>query len=419
MIEIKEKKDCCGCWACVQRCPKHCITMKEDSEGFLYPEVDQSSCIDCGLCEKVCPVINREEARRPLESLAAINPDEKVRMASSSGGVFTLLATQVLAEGGVVFGARFNDRWEVVHDVAEDAESLAALRESKYVQSRIGDSFARAERYLKSGRKVLFTGTPCQIAGLRRFLRKEYDGLLAVDFICHGVPSPGVFRQYLKEVTARQRGGKNTVSSHPLSSIAESDAPIAGIRFRDKVKGWKKFSFSLTLSATGGSGTKNSVFLSEVFTKNLYLKGFLADLYLRPSCYSCPAKSLSSGSDVTIADFWGVSSVLPDWDDDSGTSVVLVNTEKGRAAVATCGARTCPADFDTISRLNPAVNKSVPCPAKRSKFFIQDGRTFQQKIKVLCRPTLKARVCSAAASVVRTVLGRNGLRHVKSLMGRK
>lgn len=216
MIEIKEKKDCCGCWACVQRCPKHCITMKEDSEGFLYPEVDQSSCIDCGLCEKVCPVINREEARRPLESLAAINPDEKVRMASSSGGVFTLLATQVLAEGGVVFGARFNDRWEVVHDVAEDAESLAALRESKYVQSRIGDSFARAERYLKSGRKVLFTGTPCQIAGLRRFLRKEYDGLLAVDFICHGVPSPGVFRQYLKEVTARQRGGKNTVFLSPF-----------------------------------------------------------------------------------------------------------------------------------------------------------------------------------------------------------
>ena len=419
MIEIKDKKDCCGCWACVQRCPKHCITMKEDSEGFLYPEVDPALCINCGLCEKVCPVMNRGEERRPQETLAAINPDEEVRLASSSGGIFTLLATQVLAEGGVVFGARFNDRWEVVHGETEDVGGLAAFRGSKYVQSRIGDSFAKAEYYLKAGRKVLFSGTPCQIAGLRHFLRKEYDGLLTVDFICHGVPSPGVFRQYLKEVTARQRGGKNTVSSHPLSSIPESDAPIAGIRFRDKVKGWKKFSFSLTLSATEGSGTKNSVFLSEVFTKNLYLKGFLADLYLRPSCYSCPAKSLSSGSDVTIADFWGVSSVLPDWDDDRGTSVVLVNTENGRVAVKSCGARICPVDFDTICRLNPAVNKSAPCPARRIRFFAKDGRTFHQKIKLLCRPTLTARVRSGVASIVRPLLGRKGVRFVKSLLHRE
>lgn len=169
MIHITDREKCCGCEACIQRCPQQCITLHEDGEGFLYPETDEGRCIDCGLCEKVCPVIFQGTGRRPLNVYAAKNPDEEIRWESSSGGVFTLLAEKILSEGGVVFGARFDARWEVVHDYTENVEGLSAFRGSKYVQSRIGDSFRQTECFLKTGRKVLFSGTPCQIAGLKLF----------------------------------------------------------------------------------------------------------------------------------------------------------------------------------------------------------------------------------------------------------
>ncbi len=229
MIELKRKEDCVGCWACAQRCPKECISMHEDSEGFLYPEVDASLCIDCHLCEKVCPVIHPGGERRPLASYAAVNRDERVRQSSSSGGVFTALAEKVIARGGVVFGARFDEKWEVVHGWTDSVEGLAGFRGSKYVQSRMGSCFREAESFLKSGREVLFSGTPCQVSGLRLFLRKEYAGLLTVDFICHGVPSPGVWRNYLKEEVARQCDGKNTVSPGPISG---KDALVGLLFFR-------------------------------------------------------------------------------------------------------------------------------------------------------------------------------------------
>lgn len=215
MIHITDKRDCCGCNSCVQRCPKSCIRMREDDEGFLYPEVDESVCIDCGLCEKVCPVIHQARENRPIVVCAAKNKSEEIRYQSSSGGVFTALANEIIREGGVVFGAGFDENWEVKHDCTETVEGLSAFRGSKYVQSRIGDSFKKAEQFLKIGRTVLFSGTPCQIAGLKRFLRKEYDNLLTVDFICHGVPSPGVWREYLKEETIRLYDRKNRFLSHP------------------------------------------------------------------------------------------------------------------------------------------------------------------------------------------------------------
>lgn len=322
MICIRDKKLCCGCGACVQRCPKSCISMREDNEGFLYPEVNKEICIDCGLCEKVCPVINQSEERKPMAVYAAKHKDERIRLASSSGGVFTAIAESVIDEGGVVFGARFDKDWSVIHGYTETKEGLAAFRGSKYVQSRIGESYKDTEAFLKTGRKVLFSGTPCQIAGLKRFLRKEYDNLLTVDFICHGVPSPGVWREYLKEETARQCGGKNSVLSHLKDKLG--DVRIENISFRDKRLGWKKFSFSLTLSTTNGSGAKNTVFLSESLDKNIFLRGFLADLYLRPSCHACLAKKFKSGSDVTIGDFWGVQNVMPEIDDDKGVSVLFI-----------------------------------------------------------------------------------------------
>lgn len=189
MIHIEDKSRCCGCAACMQRCPKLCITMSEDEEGFLYPKVDVSLCIDCGLCEKTCPVINQDEPHEPFAVYAAKNKDEKTRRESSSGGIFTMLAEQTIKSGGVVFGAKFNEQWEVEHGGVETIDDLAALRGSKYLQSRIGETYQEAERFLKEGREVLFSGTPCQIAGLKKYLRKDYPALLTVDVICHGAPS--------------------------------------------------------------------------------------------------------------------------------------------------------------------------------------------------------------------------------------
>ena len=200
MINICNKSMCCGCAACVQRCPKQCIAMEADGEGFLYPLVDTDKCINCSLCEKVCPMLNPGEERVPLHTYAARCTDEGIRRDSSSGGVFSVLAGEVLAGGGVVFGARFDDDWGVVHDFCTTPKGLAAFRGSKYVQSNIGDSYLRTEAFLKEGRRVIFSGTPCQIAGLKRFLRREYDNLLAVEVACHGVPSPLVWRRYLEEL---------------------------------------------------------------------------------------------------------------------------------------------------------------------------------------------------------------------------
>ena len=193
MIKITDKKDCCGCAACVQRCPKQCISLKEDGEGFLYPVVDESLCVGCGLCEKVCPIINRPEKLPVKEVLAVKNRNEEERMASSSGGVFVALAKKVIDQGGVVFGAVFDENWEVRHTYAENMDGVRPMMGSKYVQSRIGDTFRQAEKFLKEGRKVLFTGSPCQITALHNYLRKDYPNLLSVDFLCHGVPSPGVW----------------------------------------------------------------------------------------------------------------------------------------------------------------------------------------------------------------------------------
>ena len=370
MIRIVDKRDCCGCSACVQRCPKHCITLQEDAEGFLYPHVDESNCIDCGLCEKVCPMLHPGEPRKPLVVYAARNRNEKVRLQSSSGGVFTALAETVIHEGGVVFGVCFDEKWEVVHTYADNCDELVKFRGSKYVQSKMGDCYQQVETFLKAGRKVLFSGTPCQIRGLKLFLRKEYENLLAVDVICHGVPSPGVWREYLKEEIARQRDRKNTVLPRP---IHEKDVLVEGISFRDKTLGWKKYSFALVLSTTNGSGEKFSFCSRMPFIKNPFMRGFLTNLYLRPSCFACPSKCGKSGSDLTFGDFWGIEHVMPEIDDDKGVSCVLVNTEKGMKYLSGLGVWKCNASYDDVYRYNTSLEESVSMNPKRQSFYAHYG----------------------------------------------
>ena len=199
MIKSTNKKLCTGCAACYSICPVRCISMQEDSEGFLYPVVEKDKCTSCKKCETVCPAIVQRNERKPLYVYAAKNLNEEIRRQSSSGGIFTLIAESIIQEGGVVFGARFNENWEVVHDYTETIEGLAAFRGSKYVQSRIGNTYLSAKDFLLAGRKVLFSGTPCQIAGLKAFLQDDYDNLLTVDLVCHGVPSPLVWKRYLDE----------------------------------------------------------------------------------------------------------------------------------------------------------------------------------------------------------------------------
>lgn len=361
MIDIKNKQDCCGCSACAQRCPKQCITMAEDEEGFLYPQVDTSKCVDCHLCEKVCPVINKYEARTPLNVYAAKNSDDEVRHQSSSGGIFTLLAEQTIKDGGVVFGACWDKDWNVKHDYAECLDDLAKFRGSKYLQSVIGDTYIKAEQFLKASRKVMFTGTPCQIAGLKHFLRKEYDNLLAVEVICHSVPSSGVWQQYLIE---------------KLQTLGWNKSDIRHISFRSKATGWKGYSFMI-------ENKDGNVFL-ELGSKNAFMRGFLANLYTRPSCKKCPAKQLKSGSDITLGDFWGINSLMPEIDDDKGVSVVIVNTEKGRETIHIVY-NLIQASWSDICSKNPAVVKSVTASAKKDLFFRNNGLSFEKRIQILCK----------------------------------
>ena len=369
MIKITDKKDCCGCNACVQRCPKQCITMHADNEGFLYPVVNTEKCIDCGLCEKVCPVINQEEPQEPIKVFAAYNKDEKIREQSSSGGIFTLLAEETIKKGGVVFGVKFNREWMPEFGYTETIEGIAPFRGSKYTQAIVGNAYKHAEDFLKIGRFVLFSGTPCQIAGLRRYLRKEYSNLLTVDIICHGVPSPKVWDMYLKETCPKLLKSTPDEKIQSVSPIGETyKSCIEAISFRSKITGWKKFSFLLKLNFPTCDG-KNTVVFTESLGKNNFMRAFLSDTILRPSCYACPTKHGKSHSDITIADAWGIEHIAKQYDDDKGACYILENTDKGKAAMSIQEYHHLDVDFQLIKRYNPAWMISAKPYYKQKLFY--------------------------------------------------
>lgn len=373
MITITRSSDCCGCNACAQRCPKKCITLIADHEGFLYPQINIDSCIDCGLCEKVCPIINSKKQSLPPEKvIAAINPDENIRMNSSSGGVFSLLAEQIIKENGVVFGAKFDDNWQIVHDYTDTIDGLDNFRGAKYVQSKIGNSFILAEKFLQDGRKVLFSGTPCQIAGLKLYLKKEYINLFTVDIICHGVPSPKIWDLYLR-------------------SIYKDVTNIKKINFRDKASGWKNYKFHIEYNPIV-KNSSNSIIkdFNEPFYKNIYMKGFLSNLYLRPSCHKCPCKPGKYRSDMTIADFWGADIENPEMDDDKGLSLILCHSEKASYFKFI---RSKEISYQTVLKYNPSVEINMPPHAKRDFFFNEVNiNNVIYLIQQLTRPSLKQKI---------------------------
>lgn len=423
MIRITDPHDCCGCSACAQRCPRQCIAMVEDGEGFLYPQVDEAMCVDCGLCERVCPLLNRAEPREPLRVLAAKNTNEEERIASSSGGVFIELAKQVIGEGGVVFGAIFDAEWQVYITYAETLESVRPMMGSKYVQARTGTAYQDAERFLKAGRRVLFTGSPCQIAGLHRFLRKEYPNLLTVDFLCHGVPSPGVWRRYLAEIieeaAARRAaaGGGNSV----FQSLNQMPL-IKGIRFRDKTLGWGKYSFSVAyLAEASGRRQGNTVFRSRIHYTDPYMRGFLSDVYLRPSCYGCACKGGRSGSDLTIADFWGIDYFIHDFNDDKGMGLVLISTPAGEAAFAALPMEVRESTMAQARSTNGGFNEHLKPHPKRAEFyerFQRGGETIEQIVNSLLHEPRYKKAVRKGIAFVKRLVGRRVVNALKHLLGK-
>ena len=340
MIDIKDKSKCSGCHSCYNICPKQCITMKEDQEGFWYPEVDVEQCIDCGMCEKRCPILNDMKIDNQPQAYACYNKDESIRKESSSGGVFTLLASLVIEKGGIVYGASFNNENMVEHIEIDNVNDLNKLRGSKYVQSKIGNTYSRVKDYLNQGRLVYFSGTPCQIDGLLAFLNKRYDNLILQDIVCHGVPSPKVWKKYLEQFNI------------------EEDAKIS---FRDKSTGWDSYSFTIDQKEK----------FTQLSSQNEYMKVFLKNLCLRPSCYDCHSKSLHRNSDITLADFWGIKNICPELYDNKGTSLVFINSKKGKELFKNIkkNIEYKEVNIEEASKYNPSSYKSVPAPDKRNKYM--------------------------------------------------
>ena len=342
MIEINDKHKCCGCAACVQSCPKQCISFVMDYEGFSYPLVDKDRCIDCHLCERVCPCLNQNNQVLPLLVTVAYNHQADVRYKSSSGGLFAIFAEKIIMEGGIVFGARFDKNWNVVHDYTESLDGLNVFLGSKYVQSSIGESYKQVKCFLKNDRKVLFSGTPCQIAGLKKFLRKEYEKLFTVEVVCHGVPSPIVWKSYLDYV-------------NPQHKI------ITNINFRDKSRGWKKYSYLIN--------TSGKTIVDDYASSSLYLKGFSLNLTLRPSCYKCPTKEMKSSADITLGDCWGVENIRDIKDDDKGLSVVVINTHRGENMFNELAVSCHTVNFDFVKKYNPSIYYQTKEPYCRDVFW--------------------------------------------------
>lgn len=340
--------NCCGCGACCQICPTNCIKMVENAEGFLYPIINEANCIICNQCIKVCPYNNTKDTQEPISCFAATNKNEIILKNSSSGGIFSIIAEYVVMNNGIVFGACFNDNWEVEHSFVDNLIDLDKFKGSKYVQSSINDSYKNAKEFLDQNKLVLFSGTPCQIHGLRNFLNKDYDNLILLEVICHGVPSPKIWRLYLKEL---------------LDDYYNKCIKIGSINFRKKNANPSNFSIQIKLD-------NDDILLNEYASKNDYLKSFFNDLISRPSCSDCPSKSLKSGADITIGDFWGIErEYISTLDSSKGVSMVLLNSNKSVNLFQHIELNKVEMSFSKMLYYNPPIIKSFNAHPKRELFF--------------------------------------------------
>jgi len=351
--------------------------MQCDEEGFWYPVVDLNACTECGLCEQACPILMRKLTDNHPIAYGCINKDNNIRQQSSSGGVFTVIAEEVIAENGVVFGASFDDAFNVVHSQTDRLDGLDSFRGSKYVQSCIGDSYKLVQGFLKQGRHVLFTGTPCQIGGLKAFLQQDYANLLCIDIVCHGVPSPKVWQKYV------------------LYRENCAGASARRIAFRRKDEGWKRFSVSFLFN--------NDTEYVKTLDRDLYMQAFLQNICLRPSCYACNFKTLHRQSDITLADFWGIQYILPEMDDNKGTSLIFVNSVIGQSMIKHIKDNILckEVDINQAVSYNSAANKSAGYNPKRDVFFEGLWKVpFDQLVKKYCSDSIYVRVKRKAKSII-------------------
>lgn len=303
MIAINDKRDCCGCSACATACPKQCISMEEDNEGFLYPIIDKNKCIDCSLCEKVCPILHaKPEEKKTQRAYIVQHKDAKVLRESTSGGAFTAIAKWVLDKGGVVFGAGFNEDFEVIHQPVESYEELNKFRNSKYVQSRINGTYQQAKELLAEGRFVCFSGTPCQLEGLFSYLRKPYENLITVDVVCRACPSPLVLRKYLKMQQAKLQ------------------MDLQDVKFRDKHHGYKYSTMSLL--------DKKQCDYHQGIDTDYYLRSFFGGYNVRPSCSKCSFRKRFRNTDFTLWDCFDVDKFNRDFDNDKGVTRILTHSQQ-------------------------------------------------------------------------------------------
>lgn len=389
---------CSGCAACASTCPKGAIAMCPDEEGFLQPSIDGTKCVGCHLCEKVCPVNHPSEPRlKDVEVYAARAKDTELRLDSSSGGIFSLLARQILAQGGVVFGAVCDVETGVVHHMAvRNEDELAALRGSKYVQSDVRATYREVSTALEANMPVLFSGTPCQIAALRAYLNFQpltsTSNLYFVDVVCHAVPSPLAWQKFLEKRGFASAQGRGS---------ARTEGPIfRKISFRRKNCGWKRFSLSLRFA-------NDEEYIADLYA-DTFLRGFLSELYNRRSCHHCSAREGRSGADISLADYWRVHETFPRLDDDKGTSLVLVHTERGRLLWKLL-ADQVEAVASTLAdavRTNPAIMRSALASPKRAKFFklLAKGKDFDWIVARLLHRPLWRRCASFVKRALRKAM---------------
>lgn len=374
MIQIQNKVDCCGCNACGDVCTHQAITFKTDNEGFWYPEVDKDKCTDCHLCEKVCPIINIKELKKNdlPQSIcyAAEHKNLEVVFDSTSGGLFSALADIMYKSGGYVGGAVFNDDFSVRQYISNDKKDLPRLRSSKYLQSHLDGFYKQVRDLLKAGEKVLVCGSPCQMAALRSFLRKDYDNLIIADYICRGINSPKVWRKYLDSY--EERYGSRVVYC----------------KAKSKEYGWRNLTQKVILA--------NGKHYYETKDQSNFTKGYLqTGVYCRPSCYNCKFKGYPRIADITLADFWGIEKVDKSLEKNLGTSLVMVNSKKGETYFEEVKKRInyVPVPFGSIEAGNRSLNLSVDPPkVDRDEFFRDlDQMSFLQIADKYIKPKRKGK----------------------------
>lgn len=403
MKSVLENMDnCVGCTSCVQICPQKCISVETDREGFYMPVIDEARCVDCGTCTRACPVSggNLREYANPAyvggerlpAAYACWSADDQTRLSSTSGGVFSMLAEEILNSSGIVFGAAFDGDFKVCHSFVSEISGLDRLRRSKYVQSDINNSFIAVKKLLSDGKEVLFAGTPCQVAGLKAFLGKEYDNLLTCDFACHGVPSPLIWKMYLEFIKERHKSG------------------IKDISFRDKRSGWLNSSLSIVFA--DGNRYEDSV------SNETYMIGFGKSIFTRKSCFNCNFRHKNSRADITLADFWG----FDKFDDkdasyNKGVSLAIPNTAKGSSSLMALGGGKLHIEgrpFETAVKYNPRLAASITEPALREAFFrdVTGGASFGElRRKYMDNSSLAYSVKKA----VKSLLGKNIVENLNKL----